>query len=118
MTLITSAVMRGSKALVGSSNKMASGFMAGVGHGFLYPSLNALVLRGESVAVRGRITGIFTGSIDAGVFGGSVVLGYVGKWAGFTTLFATAGSALILALWIFLFQRARLAKSVSGSGAR
>jgi len=101
----------------GSLLLMASGFMAGVGHGFLYPSLNALALRGESVAVRGRITGIFTGSIDAGVFGGSVVLGYVGKWAGFTTLFATAGSALIVALWIFLFQRARLAKTVSGSGA-
>lgn len=97
---------------------MTSGFMGGVGHGFLYPSLNALALRGETVAVRGRITGIFTGSIDAGVFGGSVVLGYVGKWAGFTTLFMTAGSALMVALWIFLIQRMRLGRRTSGSSAK
>lgn len=96
---------------------MTSGFMGGIGHGFLYPSLNALALRGGPVAVRGRITGIFTGSIDAGVFGGSVALGYVGKWAGFTSLFMTAGSALIAALWIFLIQRTRLRKRPPESGA-
>ncbi len=108
-----------SMILVSSSALLAaSGFMAGVGHGFLYPSLTALALRGEPVAVRGKITGIFTGSIDAGAFGGSVILGYVGKWAGFSTLFVTAGSALILALWIFLIQRMRLAKRALRSGAR
>ncbi|NLI83484.1 MAG: MFS transporter [Deltaproteobacteria bacterium] len=94
--------------VTGSGLLAVSGFVTGVGHGFLYPCLSALALRGEPVGVRGRITGIFTGSIDAGVFGGSVILGYVGSWAGFSALFAAAGSALVLAMCFFRLQRERL----------
>lgn len=100
--------------VTGSGFLATSGFMTGIGHGFLYPCLSALALRGEPMGVRGRITGIFTGSIDAGAFGGSVVLGYVGSWWGFRTLFVTAGAALMIALWFFRLQKGRLGISVAG----
>jgi predicted MFS family arabinose efflux permease len=86
---------------------LLSGFMAGCGHGLLYPSLNVLAIRGEPPHMKGKITGVFTGSIDAGVFVGSVVLGYIGRWAGFSRLFLTAGMALILAFVIFQVQTMR-----------
>jgi MFS family permease len=75
-----------------------AGLLSGCGHGFLFPSLNALAVRDEPAQNRGKVTGIFTGSIDAGVFAGSILLGYVGDWMGFRTLFVTAGLAMLAGL--------------------
>jgi MFS family permease len=78
-----------------------SGFMTGCGHGLLYPALIAHAIRGEPQNVRGKITGAFTGSIDAGAFVGSVILGYVGELVGFPALFLAAGAAVLCAIFIF-----------------
>ena len=78
-----------------------SGFISGCGHGFLFPCLNSLAIRNEPVNIRGKINGVFTGGIDAGAFVGSVILGYIGEWAGFPTLFFAAGLALIIGLGIY-----------------
>lgn len=78
-----------------------SGFMTGCGHGLLYPALNAYAIRGEPQAVRGKITGAYTGSIDAGTFAGSVILGYIGDIEGFHALFLAAGIAVLCAIFIF-----------------
>ena len=75
--------------------------MTGCGHGLLYPALNANAIRGEPQAVRGKITGAYTGSIDAGAFVGSMMLGYVGELAGFQALFLAAGAAVLCAIFIF-----------------
>ncbi len=83
-----------------------SGLMSGCGHGFLFPCLNALIIRDEPQNVRGKITGIFTGGIDAGAFTGSIILGYMGQVAGFRSLFLTAGLALFIGLWIYEKQLA------------
>jgi len=78
-----------------------SGFLTGFGHGFLFPCLNALAVRDEPVEIRGKVTGVFTGAIDTGVLGGSIILGFIGEWAGFRTLFLAAALALIsgFGLW-------------------
>jgi len=88
-----------------------SGFLCGTGHGFLFPSLNALAVRGEPPSVRGKITGIFTGGLDFGVFSGSLMLGMVGEAFGYGSLFGLAGLALLIAApiswWGSLKKRAR-----------
>ncbi len=88
-----------------------SGLMTGCGHGWLYPALNATAIRGEPQAVRGKITGAFTGSIDAGAFVGSVLLGYVGELAGFQALFLAAGLTVLCA--IFIFRRETASETTS-----
>lgn len=98
--------------LTGTSTLAFSGFMTGFGHGFLFPSLNALAIRGQPAVHRGKITGICTGSIDAGGFVGSIVLGYVGEYAGFRVLFLLAGLSLLSGLIVF---RARLGASSRAS---
>ena len=85
----------------GSGMLFFSGFVTGCGHGLLYPALNAHAIRGEPYERRGKITGAFTGSIDAGIFVGSVMLGYVGEIEGFQVLFLTAGLAVLCAIFIF-----------------
>jgi dipeptide/tripeptide permease len=57
-----------------------------------------LAIRDEPISIRGKITGVFTGGIDAGTFVGSIVLGYIGEWAGFRALFFAAGIALLAGL--------------------
>ena len=78
-----------------------SGVLSGCGHGFLFPCLNAFIIRDEPAQVRGKITGIFTGGIDAGSFLGSIVLGYIGQAGGYGALFLTAGIALFIGLFIY-----------------
>lgn len=81
-----------------------SGFMTGCGHGLLYPALNTLMVRGESHTVRGKITGAYTGSIDAGSFVGSVLLGYIGELAGFQALFLLSAVSVLSAIFIFRYD--------------
>lgn len=88
-------------ALGGDTILIVSGLMSGCGHGFLFPSLNALALREEQRGIRGKINGIFTGGIDAGAFSGSIILGYIGEWGGFQALFLIAGVALFTGFMIY-----------------
>jgi predicted MFS family arabinose efflux permease len=86
---------RGTEVLV------LSGLMSGCGHGFLFPCLISLAIRNEPISIRGKITGVFTGGIDAGAFVGSATLGYIGEWAGFSWLFLVAGLAVLSGLGVF-----------------
>ena len=91
--------------LLGGNAVLAlSGLMSGCGHGFLFPCLNSLAIRNEAINIRGKITGVFTGGIDAGAFAGSIILGYIGEWAGFQALFFAAGLALLTGLGVQKFQ--------------
>lgn len=102
--------------LGGNGVLFTSGLMAGCGHGFLFPCLNSLAIRNEPINIRGKINGVFTGGIDAGAFGGSIILGFIGEWAGFRVLFFAAGLALLLGVGIYRFRTLgdkRLAQEVS-----
>lgn len=77
------------------------GFVFGIGHGLLFPALNAMAVRDEPYAVRGKVTGIFTGGIDSGIFCGALILGLIGEVAGFTALFICAGLMVLSGLWLF-----------------
>ncbi len=77
------------------------GFIFGIGHGLLFPALNAMAVRDEEYNIRGKVTGIFTGGIDTGIFCGAMILGSIGKAAGFTTLFICAGLVVLSGLGLF-----------------
>ena len=94
-------------AVDGTLLRNLAGAFAGAGHGLLFPTLNTLAVRGEPVEVRGKVTGIFTGGIDAGCFAGSLFLGYIGQWLGLTMLFLVAGTAMACGLLLFGFHPPR-----------
>jgi len=81
-----------------------SGFICGSGHGLLYPCLNAIAVRNEPQDIRGKIMGIFTGGIDSGMFIGSILLGYIGKWFGYPVLFLVAGLILLMGCGVYRYQ--------------
>ena len=90
--------------LGGNSILILSGFICGSGHGLLYPCLNAIAVRNEPQDIRGKIMGIFTGGIDSGMFIGSILLGYIGKWFGYPVLFLVAGLILLMGCGVYRFQ--------------
>lgn len=88
---------------------IVSGFIAGLGHGFLFPCLNAQLIRNEPEEIRGKVNGIFTGSLDLGLFTGSVGLGYIGEWFGYLAIFGATFTALIIGLILFLANIRKIA---------
>jgi dipeptide/tripeptide permease len=50
--------------------------------------------------------GVFTGGIDTGIFLGSILLGYIGKWFGFPVLFLVAGLTLFMGFGVYRLQAA------------
>jgi predicted MFS family arabinose efflux permease len=60
-----------------------------------------MAVRDEVYEVRGKVTGIFTGGIDAGIFCGALILGSIGEIAGFTALFLCAGLIVLSGLGLF-----------------
>ena len=87
------------------------GFIFGIGHGLLFPALNAMAVRNEPYAVRGKVTGIFTGGIDTGIFCGALILGMVGEFAGFSALFICAGLIVLSGLYLFRLKPAAATKT-------
>jgi len=92
ISLIILVLLKGNFILV------ISGVMSGCGHGFLFPCLNSLAIRGESINIRGKINGVFTGGVDAGTLVGAITLGYIADWLGFQSLFLVAGIFVFLGL--------------------
>jgi len=78
----------------------AAGLVSGCGHGLLYPALNSWAIRNQPAAVRGKVTGIYTGALDAGNFSGSLMLGLIGEWCGLSVLFLVAGGVLLAGLLV------------------
>ena len=102
--IITSSGIGMLTLLSGDLILIVSGVICGSGHGLLYPCLNAVALRNEPQEIRGKIMGIFTGSIDSGVFLGSILFGYIGAWFGYPMLFLIAGLILLLGFGVSRFQ--------------
>ena len=92
--------------LGGNGVLVLAGLMSGCGHGFLFPCLNAMAIRSQPIDIRGKLTGVFTGGIDAGVFVGSILLGCIAEMAGFKFLFAAAGMSLVTGYGIFKLRMA------------
>ena len=90
----------------GNLTLIVCGFIFGLGHGLLFPAINTMAIRNEAYFVRGKVTGIFTGGIDAGAFIGALILGQVGDWSGYRALFFCAATVVLCGLWVFRLRPA------------
>ena len=88
---------------------LLSGVVVGLAHGFLFPALTAMAVRGRPYSVRPKLIAIFTGAVDGGVFLGSFILGRVAQDLGFGAIYVIAAGAMVAALAIFLLAPVRRA---------
>ena len=80
---------------------MGAGLVSGLGHGLLFPCLIALTIRPVAVADRGKVTGVITGGVDLGLFIGSMVMGQLGDYFGFQSIFLAASLIMFVGLISF-----------------
>ncbi len=72
-----------------------AGFIGGIGHGFLYPSLNALAVEGLPPEGRGMATSMFTGSFDGGTGLAILLLSLVLGHTSYTMIFLITGGVVL-----------------------
>lgn len=68
-----------------------SAFFCGLGHCFLYPVLNALVVEKVHSCARGTATGLFITSFDVGIGVGSLIWGMVAQFGGYHLMYLMGG---------------------------
>ncbi len=74
---------------------IVAGFVAGIGHGFLFPSLNALAVEGLPAEGRGMATSAFTGAFDGGTGLAILLLSLVLDQTNFTVMFLVTGGVVL-----------------------
>ncbi len=70
---------------------IVSAFLCGLGHCYLYPVLNALVVQKVHHCARGTATSLYTSSFDLGLGVSALLWGVVAQWGGYHLMYVLAG---------------------------
>jgi MFS family permease len=80
---------------------VVAGALCGVGHGFSFPILSALVVARAQPSERGTALASFTALFDLGLLVGGPLLGLVAQLADYSAMFTTAGIVAIAGVVVF-----------------
>jgi predicted MFS family arabinose efflux permease len=84
------------------STVIVAGVLCGVGHGFAFPILSALVVARARPSERGMALAAFTALFDVGLVVGGPLLGLVIDLSDYTTMFVTAALVALAGLVAFV----------------
>ena len=87
---------------VGASPSDAAGAAGGMGHGTLFPVLNALAVTRTPIALHGTVVSLVTATLDLGAVVGTPLCGAIADWIGYPTMFATMAAASVLGAVLML----------------
>ncbi len=76
--------------------------IGGIGHGYLYPALSALVIARTPRASTGRSSSIYSSLYDLGAMAGPYLLGVVAVTFGYGPMFIVAGSMALAGAIFFV----------------
>ncbi|MGI9591177.1 MAG: MFS transporter [Myxococcota bacterium] len=100
------ALAAGFLALAGARDArdvVVAGVLCGIGHGYVFPILFALVVSRARAADRGSASAIFTALFDVGVVLGGPLFGLLSRGLDFSWTFATAAGVIVFGTGIFGF---------------
>lgn len=81
---------------------VAIGAIFGIGHGMLYPTMNAWIADWSSARNIGRTQSLFSGSYSLGISGCAFFFGTVVEVHGYPTMFALASAISVIGLAVFM----------------
>ncbi len=76
--------------------------LGGIGHGYLYPALSALVIERTPLDAMGRASSIDTSLYDFGYMAGPYLLGAIATGFGYPAMFTIAGAMLLVGAILYL----------------
>jgi predicted MFS family arabinose efflux permease len=83
---------------------IAAGVLCGIGHGFIFPILSAMMIAGSGHERRGTLMTLFTMLFDVGLFIGAPLLGFIAKGGHYGSMFAVAACVPIVNLAVVAFS--------------
>lgn len=86
----------------GPLHMVIAAIACGVGHGFAFPIISALVVMRAQPDERGSAIALFTALFDLGVLLGGPCFGISARYAGYPITFALAGGICIIATAVFI----------------
>jgi predicted MFS family arabinose efflux permease len=81
---------------------LISAFLYGLGFGFVHPTLMALLVDRVTERTRGAAMGTFTAAFDLGIGTGSIVLGIVLQFYGFSFMYLLGGAIVFIGAVFFM----------------
>ncbi|GAB5549554.1 MAG: MFS transporter [Sandaracinaceae bacterium] len=93
-----------------------AGVLAGIGHGYAFPILSAMVVDRANPSDRGSAVSLFTAVFDAGIFAGGPVLGWVAEAAGFRTMYLSAAALPLFGAVVFWLWDRRVEPRAAADG--
>ena len=87
--------------------------IGGLGHGYLYPALSALVIARTDRNAMGRSSSIYTSLYDAGTMAGPYLLGIVGEYFEYGPLFIVSGAFAWVGAAYFVVMEPHSVRSAS-----
>lgn len=89
--------------------------LGGIGHGYLYPALSALIIERTPLDGIGRASSIYTSLYDFGYMAGPYILGSIATGFGYPTMFIISGAMLLVgAIFFLMFEPALDPAEVTG----
>jgi MFS family permease len=76
-----------------------SGIACGVGHGTLFPVLNALATQRAPAGLQGTVVSLHTAAVDLGAVAGTPLCGALEEWFGYPLMFAASALAALAGSW-------------------
>ncbi|PRP96501.1 major facilitator superfamily transporter [Enhygromyxa salina] len=86
----------------GEIHLISAAILCGVGHGFAFPIISALVVMRAGPDERGSAIALFTALFDLGVLFGGPLFGICAKYAGYPATFALAAGLVATATFVFV----------------
>ena len=100
-----------------SSALLLMGTLGGIGHGYGFPVLSAMIVDRARRERRGMHIGLFTGFIDVGGVIAAPLLGLVARGSGYGLMYRSSGAALFVVGTLLLIADWRMcARSRRGAG--
>ncbi len=90
------------------------GAIFGMGHGMLYPTMNAWIADWSNPNNIGRTQSLFSGSYSLGISGCAFLFGTLVETRGYPTMFLTASAISLLGLMVFLTGPKELPEDSAG----
>ena len=85
----------------GAPEVAVAGVLCGIGHGYAFPIISALVVGRARASERGAAVSMFTALFDFGLLIGSPTLGAVIEASSYAVMFSTAGAVVVLGAVLF-----------------
>ncbi len=102
LAVIALLMIAGAKSMLAFSIAAA---LYGVGYGTLQPTFNAIAVKDVDQKRRGAANATFYIALDLGIGGGSILLGYISNYLGYSAIYIISAVSVALSLVIYLFSR-------------